>query len=313
MTIETGLIIGLLTATLAETTYLVTRAPRAKIRTKKSAILIDTSVLMDGRIISIAKSGFMSDTLVIPRSVVGELQFLADNADADKRARARLGLDVVSELQAMPSVTVEILQDGSKAAEGVDERLLSLAKSNSAALCTIDFNLNKVALVEGIRVLNVNELAQSLRMAHLPGEVMTINLVQKGQDSHQAVGYLGDGTMVVVEHASSQVGKPVEIEIIRSLQTAAGKMMFAKLHATTPEIKESKRPSGAKRAATGRQKRVVKSEAADTKSQPSREQTSPSQKQAAIENPKQSQRSSRKNRSPQAKREAAVIDLIERQ
>lgn len=223
------LIVVTLLAILAEVTYLVVKLPRQNLTRKQGRpIFVDTSVLIDGRIIAVAQSGFIGDTLVIPRSVIGELQFLADNADHDKRARARHGLDVVQELQQMPQVAVEILQDGSKAEEGVDERLLKLAKQHGGAVCTIDFNLNKVAQVESIAVLNVNELAQSLRMAYLPGEKMLLELVQKGQDSHQAVGYLADGTMVVVEHAFKQIGQTVEIEFIRSLQTAAGKMMFAK-------------------------------------------------------------------------------------
>ena len=225
-------------AIFAEVTYLVVKLPRQNISKKQARpILVDTSVLIDGRIIAVAKSGFIGDTLVIPRSVIGELQFLADNADHEKRARARYGLDVVKELQNMPHVQVEILQDGSKAAEGVDERLLNLAKKHSAVICTIDYNLNKVAVVEGIAVLNVNELAQSLRMAYLPGEKMLLELVQKGQDAHQAVGYLQDGTMVVIEHASKNIGQTVEIEFIRSLQTAAGRMMFAKLVEQKPAVK----------------------------------------------------------------------------
>jgi rRNA-processing protein FCF1 len=232
---------------LAEVTYLVAKLPRQNINRKQSRpILVDTSVLIDGRIIAVARSGFIGDTLVIPRSVIGELQFLADNADHDKRARARYGLDVVRDLQAMPEVAVEILQDGSKAEEGVDERLLSLAKKHNAAVCTIDYNLNKVAVVEGIAVLNVNELAQSLRMAYLPGEKMLLELVQKGQDSHQAVGYLTDGTMVVVEHSNKLIGQTVEIEFIRSLQTAAGKMMFAKRIENNPAVKPVQKPIGKK-------------------------------------------------------------------
>ncbi len=212
-----------------EVTYLVVKVPRSTaVRKQSRRILLDTSVLIDGRIVSIARTGFIGGTLVIPRSVIGELQFLADAADHDKRARARSGLDIVAELQAMPGVEVEILQDGSKADEGVDERLLSLAKKQGAAICTLDYNLNKVALVENIDILNVNELAQNLRMAYLPGEKLLLELVQKGQDAHQAVGYLPDGTMVVVEHANKLIGKTVEVEIIRSLQTAAGRMMFAK-------------------------------------------------------------------------------------
>lgn len=220
----------LLVILLAEVSYLVIKAFEQQRPGKRQSreILLDTSVLIDGRIVSVARSGFLGGILVIPRSVIGELQFLADTADHEKRARARSGLDVVAELQALSGVEVEILQDGSKATEGVDERLLNLAKKRGAVICTLDYNLNKVALVENIIVLNINELAQTLRMAYLPGEKMRIELVQKGQDSHQGVGYLPDGTMVVVERASQLIGQTVEVEIIRSLQTAAGRMMFAR-------------------------------------------------------------------------------------
>jgi uncharacterized protein YacL len=242
------LLIVTVMAILAEVTYLVVKLPRQNLaRRQGRPILVDTSVLIDGRIIAVAESGFIGDTLIIPRSVIGEMQFLADHADHEKRARARHGLDVVSTLQGMTQVKVEILQDGSKAEEGVDERLLTLAKKHNAAVCTIDYNLNKVAVVEGITVLNVNELAKSLRMAYLPGEKMLLELVQKGQDQHQAVGYLADGTMVVVEHAVKNIGKTAEIEFIRSLQTAAGKMMFAKL--TEPKaaaVVTNSKPAGKK-------------------------------------------------------------------
>ncbi len=223
-------ILILLLIIAAEATYLVAISNKKQINKKAGhPIFVDTSVLIDGRIIAVAQSGFLgSDTLFIPRSVIGELQFLADNGDNEKRSRARHGLDVVSDLQAMPNVKTEIFQDGSKAEEGVDERLLKLASKYKGSICTIDYNLNKVAQVEHIRVLNVNDLAMSLRMAYLPGEKMLLELTQKGQDNHQAVGHLTDGTMVVVEHANKLIGKTVEVEFIRSLQTAAGKMMFAK-------------------------------------------------------------------------------------
>ncbi len=225
------LIISLLLVIAAEATYLVaTSATKPMNKKAGRPIFVDTSVLIDGRIIAVAKSGFVgSDTLFIPRSVIGELQYLADNADSEKRSRARHGLDIVTELQAMPNVKVEIFQDGSRAEEGVDERLLKLAKQHNGVVCTIDYNLNKVAQVENIIVLNVNDLAMSLRMAYLPGEKILLELTQKGQDGHQAVGHLTDGTMVVVERANKLIGQTVEIEFIRSLQTAAGKMMFAKL------------------------------------------------------------------------------------
>lgn len=267
------LITVVLLAIFAEVTYLVVKLPRQSFSRKQGRmVFVDTSVLIDGRIIAVAQSNFIGDTLVIPRSVIGELQFLADNADHEKRARARHGLDIVKDLQATPEVTIEILQDGSKAEEGVDERLLKLAKQHNGAICTIDYNLNKVAQVEKIPVLNVNELAQSLRMAYLPGEKMLLELVQKGQDSHQAVGYLADGTMVVVEHAYKLIGQTAEIEFIRSLQTAAGKMMFAKLVAVnkqtqpTPGIDKAIAAVQAKVAAvTPRKKQAKKQQPKDMK------------------------------------------------
>lgn len=277
-TIQLLLVVAVL-AILAEVTYLVIKTPR-KNNTKYQgrSIFVDTSVLIDGRIISIAKSGFIGDTLVIPRSVVGELQYLADNADHEKRARARYGLDVVQELQAIPHVRVEIMQDGSKATEGVDERLLNLAKKYSGVVCTIDYNLNKVAAVEGIMVLNVNELAQSLRMAYLPGERMVLELVQKGQDSHQGVGYLPDGTMVVVEQASKQIGQMVEVEFIRSLQTAAGRMMFArKVEAASQQTKTNQKPIGKKPISTPKPAKQPE-QSAEPKA--SAKKTQPSQQQA---------------------------------
>lgn len=199
------------------------------IRRGQRPIFVDTSVLIDGRIVAIAASGFMGGTLMIPRSVVGELQLLADNGDSEKRSRARHGLDVIKELQALGTIKTTIFPDKVRTKDGVDNRLLNLAKQHKGALCTIDFNLNKVAQVEGIQVLNVNELAQALRMAYLPGERAPLALTQKGNDAHQAIGHLPDGTMVVVEHAHQLIGQTAEVEFIRGLQTAAGKMMFARL------------------------------------------------------------------------------------
>ncbi|HBO64565.1 TPA: hypothetical protein DD425_01235 [Candidatus Saccharibacteria bacterium] len=223
------IIIAILLLIAVETSYLTITGSQKRPKAGLAPVFVDTSVLIDGRIISIAESGFITRPLLIPRSVVGELQFMADNADNEKRARARHGLDVINQLQALTTVSVVIFADGVRAEEGVDNRLLTLAKKHAGALCTIDYNLNKVAVVEGIQVLNVNELARTLRMAYLPGEKMTIHLAQKGNDQHQAVGHLADGTMVVVEQAYKYIGNDVEVEFIRSLQTAAGKMLFAKL------------------------------------------------------------------------------------
>lgn len=219
---------GLLVLVAAQTTYLVSHQWYSTRRVAQAPVFVDTSVLIDGRIVAIAQSGFLSRPLYIPRSVVGELQFLADNADTDKRTRARHGLDIINQLQLLPAITVHIFADGVRAEEGVDNRLLTLAKKHKGALCTIDYNLNKVAVVEGLEVLNVNDLAKTLRMTYLPGEKTTIELTQKGNDAQQGVGHLEDGTMVVVEQGAKYIGRAVEVEFIRGLQTAAGKMMFAR-------------------------------------------------------------------------------------
>jgi uncharacterized protein YacL len=279
------LIIILLIVIAVEVTYLTITNFKLFGRTSQSPIFVDTSVLIDGRIVSIAQSGFMSRTLYIPRSVVGELQFLADNADTDKRMRARHGLDVINELQALTTVKTKIFQDGTRAKDGVDNRLLELAKKHHGSICTIDYNLNKVAVVEGIAVLNVNDLAKTLRMAYLPGERTLIELTQKGNDSHQGVGHLSDGTMVVVEQGGQLVGKSVEIEFIRSLQTAAGKMMFAKL-VNAPEKKTRnvvQKPVGLKPI----QKAVVK-----------QVQPKTIQREAPSQAPQQRQSNQRQNQQP---------------
>lgn len=322
MTTEYLIIVAVLLVLLAEVTYLVTKLPRTT-TTKKRMIFVDTSVLIDGRIIAVAESGFIGDTLAIPRSVVGELQFLADNADHEKRSRARHGLDVVKELQEMPQLDVMIFPDGSKAEEGVDNRLLTLAKKHRGVICTIDFNLNKVAVVEGLTVLNVNQLAQNLRMAYLPGEKIQLELVQKGQDSHQGVGYLPDGTMVVVEHASKNIGQTVDIEFIRSLQTAAGKMMFAR------KLEQAKKPQARKPvlqavAAEPVLEKIQKPEPRPKKQRPAgrapqmQPQARPqAQSQPEVKAPRAQEAPARRRQAPGRKssqsREDALIDLVEKQ
>ena len=216
----------------AETSYLVIKTVQPS-KTKDS-ILIDTSVLIDGRIVAIARSGLLGAKLIVLRSVVRELQFMADKADHDKRERARFGLDVIEQLQSIDTIVVEVLDDGITSQSGVDEQLMNLAKKWHAKLCTIDYNLNKSARVQGIEVININDLAHALRVTYLPGETLEVKLQQPGQDSHQAVGYLDDGTMVVVDNAKAFIGQTIVIEATRVLQTAAGKMMFARHHEKQP-------------------------------------------------------------------------------
>ena len=195
----------------------------------RGGMIMDTCALIDGRIIDIAKSGFVTQNLVIPQFVIAELQYLADNGDSHKRERARFGLDVIRDLQDMRRVNVMIAREQFPNIKEVDDKLIALAKQYGAMLYTTDYNLNKVAQIEGVHVLNVNELAQALRPHRLPGEKLEIKITQVGQDKTQGVGYLEDGTMVVVEKAGNKIGQRVSVEFSRILQTQAGKMMFAVL------------------------------------------------------------------------------------
>ena len=306
-------------AILLEVTYLVSKQKKQPIvRRQVRSVLVDTSVLIDGRILSVVETGFIGDTLIIPRSVIGELQFLADNADHEKRGRARFGLDVVASLQASDKVDVQILQDGAKAEEGVDERLLTLAKKHNALVCTLDFNLSKVATVENIKVLNLNELAQSIRMAHLPGDRMRLELVQKGQDGHQAVGYLADGTMIVVEQANKLIGQTVDIEIIRSLQTAAGKMMFARLVEIKPVVKQNVKPIG-KRLVKPNPPQMqdataqVKPPVTELPKKAPKENKKPQQEQRTRNTQAKQAKPVSSRPKTQAQREAAFLDLVDKQ
>ena len=215
-------------------------------------VFIDTSTLMDGRILSVAKAGFLGDELLIPRSVIREMQLLADGSDSEKRARARFGLDVANELERVELATVEIYQDGGERVK-VDERLLELAKENHGIILTNDYNLAKVAATEKIDAININDLAQGLRSKYLPGDKLSVQIVSTGANPHQGVAYLPDGTMVVVDNAEKFAGnkQKVEIEFVRYLQTAAGKMMFAKL-VETPKPR-AKRPENQR---TGRSRQA---------------------------------------------------------
>lgn len=193
-------------------------------------VITDTSGLIDGRIVAIAKAGFIPQLVIVPRFVVAELQFLADNGDSHKRERARFGLDVIRELQELRMLEVVVARDDFPKVQEVDDKLIALAKRyEGAMLYTTDYNLNKVAQIEGIHVLNVNELAHALRPPLLPGEKVEVKLTQTGQDKTQGVGYLEDGTMIVVERGASKIGQRVWVECSRMLQTQAGKMMFGVL------------------------------------------------------------------------------------
>jgi uncharacterized protein YacL len=200
----------------------------SKSRATGRKVVLDSCALIDGRILDIAKAGFTPSQMIIPNFVVKELQLLADGSDSHKRERARFGLDVVQALQDNADCDVIVYKDDSEHSLPTDDRLVIVAKKLSADLCTIDYNLNKVATIEGVRVLNVNELANAIRPVALPGEKKSVKIVQKGSNRDQGVGYLEDGSMVVVEGAARMIGKLVDVEVSRFIQTDAGKMLFAR-------------------------------------------------------------------------------------
>jgi len=195
---------------------------------KKTYKILDTSVIIDGRISDIAETGFLDGIIVIPQFVLRELQLVADSADSLKRNRGRRGLDILQRLQKVASLQIQIVEDDFPAVREVDLKLIELAKLYEAKIITNDFNLNKVAQLQGVEVLNINELANSLKPIVLPGEAMRVFILKEGKEYNQGVAYLDDGTMVVVDNARKMIGKTVDISVTSVLQTTAGKMIFGK-------------------------------------------------------------------------------------
>ena len=195
---------------------------------KKSYKILDTSVIIDGRIADIAETGFLDGTIVIPQFVLRELQLVADSADSLKRNRGRRGLDILQRLQKTASLQIQIVEDDFPAVREVDMKLIELAKLYEGKIITNDFNLNKVAQLQGVEVLNINELANSLKPIVLPGEAMRVFILKEGKEYNQGVAYLDDGTMVVVDNARKMIGKTIDIAVTSVLQTTAGKMIFGK-------------------------------------------------------------------------------------
>jgi uncharacterized protein YacL len=190
--------------------------------------LLDTSAIIDGRIADMADTGFLEGTLAIPEFVLRELQMVADSSEASKRQRGRRGLDILQRMQANALLTIQIIEQDYPHIREVDLKLLELAKDLKAKIVTNDFNLNKVAHLHKVPVLNINDLANSLRPVVLPGERMSIVILKEGKEYNQGVGYLDDGTMVVVDNARRLIGRAIEITVTSVLQTASGKMIFGR-------------------------------------------------------------------------------------
>jgi uncharacterized protein YacL len=216
---------------------------------KGSFKILDTSVIIDGRIADIAETGFLDGIVVIPQFVLRELQLVADSADSMKRNRGRRGLDILQRIQKMPDLTVQILEDDFPQIRDVDMKLIELAKTYDCKVVTNDFNLNKVAQLHGVDVLNINELANALKPIVLPGETMRVFILKEGKEYNQGVAYLDDGTMVVVDNAKRLISKTIDISVTSVLQTTAGKMIFGRyderlhaVHDKAPGEKTAERP-----------------------------------------------------------------------
>ena len=197
-------------------------------------MLLDTSALIDGRVAAVAEAGVFDSQLIVPGFVIHELQTVADSPDRQKRARGRRGLDVMARLQAAPKIDIITYETGNNFEQSVDQRLVQLAKELEARVMTTDFNLNKVAQLAGIDVINLNDLAVKLRPEVLPGERMQVRIIKPGESANQGVGYLDDGTMVVVEQARGLVDQEVEFNVTNTVQTAAGKMIFGRIGDAAP-------------------------------------------------------------------------------
>ena len=191
--------------------------------------ILDTSVIIDGRIADICDSGFIEGELIVPRFVLNELQFVADSSDSMKRARGRRGLDILNRMQKSSAINIEIVEQDFSKIKGVDGKLVALANKINAKLLTTDYNLNKVAELQGVRVLNINELANAMKPVVLPGEQMAVKIIREGKELGQGVGYLDDGTMIIVDHAQKMLNMNVEVIVTSVLQTTAGRMIFTEL------------------------------------------------------------------------------------
>ncbi|MGH9406527.1 MAG: PIN/TRAM domain-containing protein [Terriglobia bacterium] len=202
----------------------------------KARKILDTSVIIDGRISDVCETGFVEGLVVIPQFVLRELQMVADSADSLKRNRGRRGLDILQRMQKMSSVQVQIVEDDFPKVRGVDLKLIELAKASDAKIVTNDFNLNKVAQLQGVSVLNINDLANAIKPVVLPGEIMRVFILKEGKEHNQGVAYLDDGTMVVVDNARKMISKTIDIAVTSVLQTTAGRMIFGRYDDRRPEV-----------------------------------------------------------------------------
>ncbi|MBW7885153.1 MAG: TRAM domain-containing protein [Caldilineaceae bacterium] len=202
-------------------------AAHARTSTAGLVLLLDTSVIIDGRIADVARTGFLLGKLTVPRFVLNELQYIADSADTLRRNRGRRGLEILDRLQNTSNITIEFIDQDPNDAVQVDDKLISLARHMDAIIITNDFNLNRVAKLQGVMILNINELANAVKSVYLPGEEIPLKIIQEGKEIGQGVGYLEDGTMVVVENGRRYLNQEVLVQVTKVLQTNAGRLIFA--------------------------------------------------------------------------------------
>ena len=195
---------------------------------RDKSILMDTSVIIDGRIVDIAKTGFLPGALIIPRFVLNELQYVADSSENLRRQRGRRGIDVVSQLQKDKSISVTVVDLDVEGVREVDEKLIALSRQMHVPILTNDFNLNRIGELQGAQILNINDLANAVKSILMPGETLPVRVIQEGKESGQGVAYLDDGTMVVIEEGQQFLNKEITVVVSKVLQTAAGRMIFAK-------------------------------------------------------------------------------------
>jgi len=209
------------------------------VKVNQNLKIMDTSTIIDGRIADICDTGFVEGTLIIPKFVLEELQYVADSPDSLKRSRGRRGLDILNRMRKDKYIKIEIVDRDYPDAKGVDAKLIEMAKHLSAKILTNDFNLNKVAELQGIKILNINELANALKPVILPGENMTVKIVKEGKEPGQGVAYMDDGMMIIVDNAQKHVGSNVEIVVTSVLQTTAGRMVFSEMKGLANDKKVS--------------------------------------------------------------------------
>lgn len=245
------LIISIVMRTKDDVRFVIPYVEFAKQTKGTRPLILDTSAIVDGRIADLYQSKLFDAPLVVPRFVLNELQLIADSADKLKRNRGRHSIDILNKMQMNPSIDIEIddtLIPEVEVVEGVDQKLMMLAKHCSGRVATTDYNLSKVARVREVDVVNINDLASSLKVVVLPGELMEVRVIKAGEEAEQGIGYLEDGTMVVVEDARNKIGKDIAISVTSSLQTSAGKMIFGRFEGFVQKKKDDRRQPAYKRS-----------------------------------------------------------------